>query len=197
MNVLSVDCPFYRKPAQFWDQFIQRVSYEDASGCLNMCSCVLLEEVRTHDDNFRLKKNAIGKLGFSLPRNALLLFGCLHMDFMLISLMSILAMYRFWEAMVFVFGPVYLRQPNATNTFRIMGIVNGRGFLEMLGASIALQGQLKGLLASECSYLNSSHHMNSRFGPHFWHDMIPQWYQRVSTLSDVLKPFGRQCTLIW
>ena len=103
----------------------------------------LLHGVRAHDDYFELKKDVVGMWGFSALQKCtaamrLLAYGApgdSKDEYLCMSeSTTIESMYRFFKAVVGVFGKYYLRGPNAAETEWIMAQNATRGFPGMLGS---------------------------------------------------------------
>jgi hypothetical protein len=119
----------------------------------------ILHGVVAHDDYFRLKKDATCKLGFTSAAMRMLAYGVadgLVDEYMHMSESTCLkSMYRFCKAVVQVFAPHYLRQPNEADTARLLTFNEAMGFRGMLGSidcmhwewencPFAWKGQFKG-----------------------------------------------------
>ncbi|XP_003559562.1 uncharacterized protein LOC100822590 [Brachypodium distachyon] len=103
----------------------------------------IAEYFREYDDYFKLKRDAIGILGFTSIQKCtvslrLLAYGIsadTHDDYLrMAESTAIDCMYRFCRAIVAVFGEQYLRTPTAEDTARIMAQNVERGFPGMLGS---------------------------------------------------------------
>ena len=123
-----------------------------------------------HDDYFKCKWGALGKLGFSSYQKCtaairMLSYGVagdLVDEYMRMDESKCLeAMYKFCKVVIAVFGLEYLREPAVEDTAWILAINEGRGFSGMLGridcmhwewknCPFAWQGQYKGHVG-ECT----------------------------------------------
>ncbi|XP_045087375.2 uncharacterized protein [Aegilops tauschii subsp. strangulata] len=121
--------------------------------------------VVAHDPYFDCKEDALGKLDFSLYQKCtatirMLAYGIpgdLVDEYVRMSESTcLLSLYSFCAAVVEVFGPEYLREPNAADTERLLVINAERGFTGMLGSidcmhwkwescPFSWQGQYKGM----------------------------------------------------
>ncbi|XP_020151597.1 uncharacterized protein [Aegilops tauschii subsp. strangulata] len=108
------------------------------------------EGVVAHDPYFDCKEDTLGKLGFSSYQKCtvairMLAYGIpgdLVDEYVRMSESTcLLSLYSFCMAVVEVFGPEYLREPNSTDTERLLAINVERGFPGMLGSIV---GQYKG-----------------------------------------------------
>ncbi|XP_073355475.1 uncharacterized protein [Aegilops tauschii subsp. strangulata] len=137
-------------------------------------SSAVYHGIRSFNGYFILKKDAVGKIGFSgagphceylhmtqphiRGRNT---YGCLtestYGD----------AMVRFATVVVFVFGPQYLREPTVANTERILAMSEARGWSDLLrsldcmhlrwkNCPKALQGQYQGHFKKSTIIVESS-----------------------------------------
>ena len=95
------------------------------------------EGVVAHDPYFDCKTDALGKLGFSSYQKCtatirMLVYGIpddLVDEYVRMSESTcLLSLYSFCKAVVAVFGPEYLRQPNAADTERLLATNTARGF---------------------------------------------------------------------
>ncbi|XP_010236668.1 uncharacterized protein LOC100821515 [Brachypodium distachyon] len=102
----------------------------------------IAEYLREYDDYFKLKRDAVGTLGFTSIQKCtaslhLLAYGIpadTQDDYLrMAESMTIHCMYRFYRAIVAVFGDQYLRTPTAEDIARIMAQNAERGFSGMLG----------------------------------------------------------------
>ncbi|XP_073354840.1 uncharacterized protein [Aegilops tauschii subsp. strangulata] len=101
------------------------------------------EGVVAHDPYFECKTDALGKLGFSSYQKCtaairMLAYGIpgdLVDEHVRMSESTCpLSLYNFCKAMVAVYGPEYLRQPNVVDTERLLVTNAARGFPGMLGS---------------------------------------------------------------
>jgi hypothetical protein len=101
-----------------------------------------------YDDFFKCKPDACGKFGFSSYKKytaAIQMIACgvagdLVDEYICMRESVCLdSMYKFYEAVVQIFGPEYLREPTVPNTQRMLSINEGRGFPRMLGSIDCMQ----------------------------------------------------------
>ncbi|XP_073360432.1 uncharacterized protein [Aegilops tauschii subsp. strangulata] len=103
----------------------------------------LYDAIRSYDDYFILKKDAVGMIGFHGYQKCMTTHRMLGYDTAADSWDEYLrmsestcgdAMVRFATAMVEVFGPQYLREPTMANTERLLAILEARSWLCLLGS---------------------------------------------------------------
>jgi len=99
--------------------------------------------VEEHDDYFVQKRNAAGVLGLSCLQKVVATFRMLAYGvpadaldeyFRIGESTALEALRKFVVAVVEVFGPEYMRRPNAQDTARLLAIGASRGFPGMLGS---------------------------------------------------------------
>ena len=92
---------------------------------------------------FRCKKDCTGMVGFSFLHKCMVAMRILAYgapddtqdDYLRMADSTIIdCLYRFYKAVIIVFGPKYLRSPSAEETARILAINEARGFSGMLGS---------------------------------------------------------------
>ena len=103
----------------------------------------LVHGVREHDPWFKLKKDAVGTVGFSSIQKCttamrMIAYGIPadnQDDYLRMSESTALkAMYRFARAVVAMFGPHYLRGPNEEETTRILATNKASGWPGIFGS---------------------------------------------------------------
>ena len=103
----------------------------------------LYHGVRSYNDYFILKKDAMGTIGFSGYKKCMAALGMLAYGTATDSWEEYLrmsestcgdAMVRFGTAVVEVFGPQYLREPTVAETERLLAILEARGLPGLLGS---------------------------------------------------------------
>ena len=96
-----------------------------------------------YDDYFTCKQDVLGKVGFSSYQKCTAPFRMLAYkipsdlidEYVRMSESTCLeSLYRFCKAVVAVFGPEYLREPNEADTARLLVVNADRGFSGMLGS---------------------------------------------------------------
>ena len=104
---------------------------------------LIMKAVEEHDDYFVQKRNAAGVLGLSCLQKVVAAFRMLAYgvpanaldEYIRIGESTALeALRKFVVAVVEVFGPEYMRRPNAQDTARLLAIGASRGFPDMLGS---------------------------------------------------------------
>ena len=103
----------------------------------------IVHGVREYDEYFELKSDCTGLLGFSSIQKCSVALRSLAYGAPADSMVDYYRMgestateatYRFCKAVNAVFGPTYLRQPNAQDTARLLAVAEARGFPGMLGS---------------------------------------------------------------
>ena len=166
----------------------------------------ILEGVRAYDEYFVARPDATGRYGFSSYQKCtaairMLAYGVagdLVDEYLRMSESTCLeSMYKFCEAVVQVFGPEYLREPNLEDTARLLDMNSSRGFPGMLGCidcmhwewkncPFAWQGQYQGHVG-ECTVILEAVASKDLWIWHsfFWHGGLSQRYQRSSEIHGV------------
>ena len=101
----------------------------------------IVHDVREYDEYFEFKSDCTGLLGFSSIQKCSVALQCLAYGALADSMVDYFriaestaseATYRFCKAVNAVFGPTYLRAPNAQDNARLLAVAEARGFPEML-----------------------------------------------------------------
>ena len=137
---------------------------------------LIMKAVEEHDDYFVQKRNAAGVLGLSCLQKVVAAFRMLAYgvpanaldEYIRIGESTALeALRKFVVAIVEVFGPEYMRRPNAQDTARLLAIGASRGFPGMLGVhrlyaleleklSDCMARDVQGLQKGAYNYIGSS-----------------------------------------
>ncbi|XP_073362973.1 uncharacterized protein [Aegilops tauschii subsp. strangulata] len=153
-------------------------------GCARVVFGHLYHGVRSYDDYFILKKDAVGTIGFSGYQKCtaalrMLAYGTATDswdDYLRMSESTCGdAMVRFATAVVEVFGPQYLREPTVADTERLLATQKQEGghvCLDLLTACIGngrtarrlYKGNIRVILRSPSSFFKQLHHRIFGFG---------------------------------
>ncbi|XP_073360041.1 uncharacterized protein [Aegilops tauschii subsp. strangulata] len=111
-----------------------------------------MEGVEAHDDYFRLTRDCCGQLCFSAKQKCTAALRMLALGTVADAVGEVIRMeestclktiVKFVRAIVEVFGPEYLREPNAQDTENLLAIGEARGFSGMLGSVDCMHWQWK------------------------------------------------------
>ena len=121
-----------------------------------------------YDDYFELKRDCSGLLGFSSLQKCTAAIRCLAYGVPADSLdndylrtsesTTVKSTYKFYRAVVKVFGEKYLRSPNEVDTAHLLAQGEARGFLGMLGSIDCMHWNWKNCPFSWQGMYKSGHH---------------------------------------
>ncbi|XP_073367939.1 uncharacterized protein [Aegilops tauschii subsp. strangulata] len=103
----------------------------------------IVDGVEAHDDYFKLRRDCCGQLSFSAKRKCTAALRMLALGTAADVVGEMVRMeestclkttVKFARVVVEVFGPEYLREPNAQDTEKLLAIGEARGFPRMLGS---------------------------------------------------------------
>ena len=103
----------------------------------------IVEHLRAYNDYFKMKRDAVGLLGFSTIQKVTVALRILAYgipadsadDYLRMAESTAIAcMYTFCKTIIAVFGKLYLRAPDEADTQRILTQNAQRGFPSMLGS---------------------------------------------------------------
>ncbi|XP_073367532.1 uncharacterized protein [Aegilops tauschii subsp. strangulata] len=112
----------------------------------------IVEGVKAHDDYFKLTRDCCGQLSFSAKQKCTAALRMLALGTAADAVGEMVRMvestclkttFKFASAVVEVFGPEYLREPNAQDTEKLFAITEARGFPGMLGSIDCMHWQWK------------------------------------------------------
>ena len=103
----------------------------------------IVEGVETHDDYFKLTRDCCGQLSFSAKQKCTVALRMLALGTVADAVGEVIRMgestclktiVKFVRAIVEVFGPEYLKEPNMRDTEKLLATGEARGFPGMLGS---------------------------------------------------------------
>ena len=109
----------------------------------------IVEGVEAHNDYFKLRRDCCGQLSFSAKQKCMAALRMLALGIAADAVGEMVRMgestclkttVKFARAVVEVFGPEYLREPNAQDTEKLLAIGEARGFPGMLGSIDCILG---------------------------------------------------------
>ncbi|XP_020200492.1 uncharacterized protein [Aegilops tauschii subsp. strangulata] len=163
----------------------------------------IAEGVEAHDDYFKLRRDCCGQLSFSPKQKCTAALMMLALGSAADAVGEMVRMgestchkttVKFARAVVEVFGPEYLREPNAQDTEKLLAIEEARGFPGMLRSIDCMHWQWKNCPkdvrgmrlcngeSPSCNYTVNGRDYN--MGYYLADGIYPQWAAFVKTISE-------------